>query len=57
MEKGAILSDDEVEYALKRVPRAKYIYMPMYGHNLGCYSCDVGHLLIVLNTFFEAHRS
>ena len=57
MEKGAILSDDEVEYALKRIPQAKHIYMHMYGHNLGCYSWDVGPLLRVLNTFLEAHRS
>ena len=56
MEKGGILADDEVKYALERVKRAKHIYMPMYGHNLGCYSWEVGALLRVVNTFLMAHR-
>ncbi len=56
MEKGGILADDEVEYALERIPHAKHIYMPMYGHNLGCYSWETGPILRVLHTFLEAHR-
>ena len=56
MEKGGILADDEVEYAKERVPHAKHIYMPMYGHNLGCYSWEIGPLLRVLHTFLEAYR-
>ena len=56
MEKGGILADDEVEFALERVKRAKHIYLPMYGHNLGCYSWETGALLRVVNTFLMAHR-
>jgi pimeloyl-ACP methyl ester carboxylesterase len=56
MEKGGILDDNEVKYALERVPHAKHIYMPMYGHNLGCYSWEIGPLLRVLHTFLEAYR-
>jgi pimeloyl-ACP methyl ester carboxylesterase len=56
MEKGGILADDEVEYALERIPQAKHIYMPMYGHNLGCYSWEIGPLLRVLHTFLEVYR-
>jgi len=56
MDKGGILADDEVEFALKRVKRAQHIYMPMYGHNLGYYSWEVGALLRVVNTFLMAHR-
>lgn len=56
MEKGAILADDEVEYALMRIPDARHVYMETYGHNLGCYSWEVGPLLRVVTTFLEAHR-
>jgi pimeloyl-ACP methyl ester carboxylesterase len=56
MNKGAILADDEVEYALERIPHAKHIYMSMYGHNLGCYSWEIAPLLRILHTFLEAHR-
>jgi pimeloyl-ACP methyl ester carboxylesterase len=56
MDKGGILTDSEIEYALERVPNAKHIYMPTYGHNLGCYSWEIGPLLRVLSTFLEAHR-
>lgn len=56
MEKGAILADDEVEYALERIPDARHVYMEMYGHNLGCYSWEVGPLLRVVTTFLEAYR-
>jgi pimeloyl-ACP methyl ester carboxylesterase len=56
MDKGGILADDEVEYALERIKRAKHIYMPMYGHNLGLYEWETGPLMRVMNTFLEAHR-
>ena len=56
MDKGGIFADDEVEYALERIPHAKHIYMPMYGHNLGCYSWETGNLLRVLHTYLDAHR-
>ena len=56
MEKGGILADDELEFALERIERAEKVYMPMYGHNLGCYSWEVGALLRVVNTFLMAHR-
>ena len=56
MEKGGILADDEVKFALERVKRAQHIYMPMYGHNLGCYSWETGALLRAVNTFLMAHR-
>ena len=56
MDKGGILADDEVKFALEMIPHAKHIYMPMYGHNLGCYSWEIGPLLRVLHTFLEAHR-
>ena len=56
MDKGGILADDEVEFALERIERAEKVYMPMYGHNLGCYSWEVGALLRVVNTFLMAHR-
>ncbi|MBT5642152.1 alpha/beta hydrolase [Candidatus Bathyarchaeota archaeon] len=56
MEKGGILANDEVEFALERVKRAQHIYMPMYGHNLGCYSWETGALLRAVNTFLMAHR-
>ncbi|MBT4320402.1 alpha/beta hydrolase [Candidatus Bathyarchaeota archaeon] len=55
-EKGGILADDEVKFALERVKRAQHIYMPMYGHNLGCYSWETGALLRAVNTFLMAHR-
>ena len=55
-EKGGILADDEVKFALERVKRAQHIYMPMYGHNLGCYSWETGALLRSVNTFLMAHR-
>ena len=55
-EKGGILANDEVEFALERVKRAQHIYMPMYGHNLGCYSWETGALLRAVNTFLMAHR-
>ena len=56
MDKGGILADDEVQYALERIPQARHIYMPMYGHNLGYYSWEIGPLLRVLHTFLEANR-
>ena len=56
MDKGGILADDEVQYALERISHAKHIYMPMYGHNLGCYSWEIGPLLRVLHTFLESYR-
>ncbi len=56
MDKGGIFADDEVEYVLERIPHAKHIYMPMYGHNLGCYSWETGPILRVLITFLDAHN-
>jgi pimeloyl-ACP methyl ester carboxylesterase len=55
-DKGGILADDEVEYALDRIADAHHVYMPMYGHNLGCYEWEPGPLMRVVNTFLEAHR-
>lgn len=56
MDKGGILADDEVEFAMERIQGVQKVYMPMYGHNLGCYSWNVGALLRVVNTFLMAHR-
>ncbi|MCW4012654.1 MAG: alpha/beta hydrolase [Candidatus Bathyarchaeota archaeon] len=56
MDKGGILADDEVEYALERIKDVHHVYMPMYGHNLGCYSWEPGPILRVINTFLDAHR-
>jgi len=56
MDKGGILADDEVRFALERVRRAQHVYMPMYGHNLGCYSWEARALLRVVNTFLMAHK-
>lgn len=56
MEKGGILADDELEFAIERIENAEKVYMPMYGHNLGCYSWEAGALLRVVNTFLLAHR-
>jgi len=56
MEKGAIMSDAEVDYALTLMPHARHIYLEEYGHNLGLYAWDVGRLLQVLNTFLESIR-
>ena len=56
MDKGGILADDEVEYAKARIKDVHHIYMPMYGHNLGCYSWEAGPILRVINTFLDAHR-
>ena len=54
MEKGAIMSDTEVEYALTLMPQARHVYLEEYGHNLGLYSWDVGRLLQIVNTFLES---
>lgn len=56
MDKGGILTDDEVEYAKKRISDVHHVYMPMYGHNLGCYSWEAGPILRVISTFLEAYR-
>ncbi|MBC8498848.1 hypothetical protein H8D40_07635, partial [Candidatus Bathyarchaeota archaeon] len=53
-EKGAIMSDAEVEYALTLMPHARHVYLGDVGHNLGLYSWDVGRLLQVINTFLES---
>lgn len=55
MELGAILRDDELEYALKTIPNAKHIYLEEYGHTLGCYNYKTGTLLRVINTYLESH--
>ena len=54
MEKGAIMSDTEVEYALTLMPHARHVYLEEYGHNIGLYSWDVDRLLQVINTFLES---
>jgi pimeloyl-ACP methyl ester carboxylesterase len=56
MDKGGILADDEVEYALKRIRAARHVYMPMYGHNLGLYEWETGPLMRAVTTFLEAVR-
>ena len=55
-EKGAILRDDEVEYALSQIKQAKHVYLSNYGHNLGCYSFETGDILRVVTTFLESLR-
>ena len=55
-EKGAIMSDAEVDYALTLMPHARHVYLEEYGHNLGLYAWDVGRLLQVVNTFLESIR-
>ncbi len=55
-EKGAIMSDAEVDYALTLIPHARHVYLEEYGHNLGLYAWDVGRLLQVVNTFLESIR-
>lgn len=55
-EKGAILRNDEVEYAKARIKQAKHVYMPGYGHNLGCYSFETGDIMRVAITFLESLR-
>jgi len=54
MEKGAIMSDAEVEYALTLMPHARHVYLEGVGHNLGLYSWEVGRLLQLVNTFLES---
>ncbi len=56
MDKGGILADDEVAYAKERILDVHHVYMPMYGHNLGCYSWEAGPILRVISTFLETHR-
>lgn len=55
-EKGAILTDDEVEYALSKIPRARHVYLEEHGHNLGLYSWETGKLLQTINIFLESLR-
>ena len=55
-EKGAILRDEEVEYAESRLKHSKHVYLPEYGHNLGCYNFETGAILRVATTFLESLR-
>jgi pimeloyl-ACP methyl ester carboxylesterase len=55
-EKGAILRDDEVDYALKLISSSHHVYMPNYGHNLGCYNFETAAVLRVATTFLESIR-
>ncbi|MCW4050896.1 MAG: alpha/beta hydrolase [Candidatus Bathyarchaeota archaeon] len=55
-EKGAILTDDEVEYAKERIRNMNHIYLPEYGHNLGCYSYEAAGILRVINAWLESFR-
>lgn len=54
LRKGAIMSDDEVEYALSMIPNAYHVFLEEYGHNLGLYSWNISRLLQVVNTFLES---
>ena len=54
LRKGAIMSDDEVEYALSMMPNAHHVFLEEYGHNLGLYSWNINRLLQVVNTFLES---
>src|SRR4030067_1162142 len=45
MSKGAILHDDEVEFALKRIKNSHHIYMEQCDHNLGLYSHEIAPLM------------
>ena len=56
LQKGAIMSDEEVEYALSMIPNAYPVYLGECGHNLGLYSWNVSHLLQVVNVFLESLR-
>lgn len=56
VQRGAIMSDDEVEHALSLMPHAFHVYLEEYGHNLGLYSWDTGRLLQVVVTFLESLR-
>jgi len=56
VQRGAIMSDDEVEHALSLMPHAFHVYLEEYGHNLGLYSWDTGRLLQVVVTFLESFR-
>ena len=56
MDKGGIMTDDEVEYAKERIPDVHHVYMSMYGHNLGCYQWEPGQILRVINTFLDSSR-
>ena len=56
MSKGAILHDDEVEFALKRIKNSHHIYMEQYDHNLGLYSHEIAPLMRVTTTFLESFR-
>jgi len=52
--KGAIMSDEEVEYALSLMPHAFHVYLGEYGHNLGLYSWNISRLQQVVMTFLES---
>lgn len=54
--KGAIMSDEEVEYALSLMPHASHVYLEEYGHNLGLYSWNIDRLQQVVMTFLESLR-
>lgn len=56
VQRGAIMSDDEVAYALSLMPNAFHVYFGEYGHNLGLYSWNVSRLLQVVVTFLESLR-
>jgi len=56
MEKGAILTDDEVEYALSMIPNAQHIYFEEHGHNMGLYSFNTAKLLQTISIFLESFR-
>lgn len=54
--KGAILTDDEVEYALSVLPHAYHVCIEEYDHNLGLYSWKTDRLLQAVNVFLESLR-
>jgi pimeloyl-ACP methyl ester carboxylesterase len=53
-EKGAILTDEEVEYARSMIPSCYHVYIDEYDHNLGLYSWNTGKLLQAVNVFLES---
>ncbi len=54
VQKGAIMSDEEVEYALSLMPHAYNVYLEEHGHNLGLYSWNISRLQQVITTFLES---
>lgn len=56
VKKGAILRDDEVEYARRLIPRCYHVFIEEYDHNTGLYDWNPGRLLQAANVFLETLR-